>query len=244
MRSDPRTTKMRATITTVDPTQRLIQVQTVNGPLTVSVIEVPFGFVWPQEGEKWSIYKENQTWILGARLQQDTDPRRIEDLLPGQSLNPTYYEKRLPTGTLYSIIEHNLGSKVLTSRVRPAQVGYTLSLSTDITAGLTGALAAKESQSLGGGVRYTGSGFMMIDNEIISYASSTIGNPTATFSTLVRGQLGTSASAHKEGAQVTLFSSTGVLGAPTYTLDPIDNNRAILKFAATSTFPIDIALIG
>lgn len=238
------TIKMRVLITTVDPSQRLIHAMTPDGPMTVSVIEVGAGFTWPREGEYWSVYKENQTWILGGRLQQNTDQRKIEELLPGQSLAPSYYEERLAAGTLYSVIEHSLGSKALSHRVRSAQTGYTVSLATSITSGLTSALVAKELFPSEDGVRHTGSGFMMIDNEILRYASCVIGETTTTFSTLSRGQLGTQAVGHDQGSLGTLFSFVGSASVPVYEISPIDNNRSLIKFATATTFPVDLALLA
>lgn len=246
MRADSRVQKLRALITTVDPSQRLIHGQTVdNSPISISLFEIPGAFTWPQEGEVWSVYKENNSWRLGGRIQNSEDARRVEDLRPGQSLQPVYHEVRIPTGTTAKVVSHNLGSKALSSRIRPAFVGYRARLAKDITGILTSSMTIIESESFGGGLRPSSmTAWALIDDEIIKFASQSSSGPEGVLGTLTRGQFGTTPAPHSAGSEVTLFTTSTGTSPPGSELIPIDNERALIQFGSATTFPIDLALVG
>lgn len=234
--------KLRVRIINVDPSTRLIQGKDATGLLTISVFEVLPGFTWPQEGEYWSVYKENQAWLLGGRIQGPNDTRVIENLLPGQSLAPINYEERISTGTTQKIIDHSLGSKALKVTVRPSFVGYKCLLATDITPS-TSAFAVQESLP-DGGLRPSGSAFLRLGDEIISYSSNTTSPTVGSFSGLTRGRLGTTPVVHLAGREVTLFSYPGGVVAPSYTIMPIDNDLSIIVFSSPTAFSLDISIIA
>jgi hypothetical protein len=70
-----RVAKLRATIVTVDPSQRLIEAVTAEGgpPRRLAIFDIPNGFMWPVEGEDWSIYEENGYWRLGNKYLNDDE---------------------------------------------------------------------------------------------------------------------------------------------------------------------------
>lgn len=82
-----RAPKLRAKITTVDPTQRLIEVVTIDGAARrLAIWDVPSGFTWPAEGEDWSIFEENGYWKLGNKFLSPDESATLESLAPGERL--------------------------------------------------------------------------------------------------------------------------------------------------------------
>lgn len=82
-----RVPKQRATIVTVDPSQRLIEVATSDGGIRrLAVFDIPSYFTWPVQGEEWSIYEENGYWRLGDKYLSREEDERLRNLQPGGSL--------------------------------------------------------------------------------------------------------------------------------------------------------------
>lgn len=81
MRGRPQNMKQRVEITTVDPSNRTVEVKLRdNVTVPVAVWETGAAFRWPQVGEFWSIYYENGYPVLGGRLQETTQTFKVEDL--------------------------------------------------------------------------------------------------------------------------------------------------------------------
>lgn len=79
-----RVSKMRAHIVTVDPSQKLIEALTADGSVKRLVVaDVPNSFMWPREGEDWSIYEENGYWYLGNKYLDQEEDRLLRAMLPG-----------------------------------------------------------------------------------------------------------------------------------------------------------------
>lgn len=78
--------KSRATITACDPSQRLVQGQLKDGgQISIAVFEIPPAFRWPIVGEIWSIYKENYYWMLGGRVNVDSqEVSPVTEMQPGE----------------------------------------------------------------------------------------------------------------------------------------------------------------
>lgn len=80
-----RTSKLRTVVTTVDPSQRIIEVATKDGTVRrLAIFEIPNGFRWPREGEEWTIYQENGYWYLGSPILSSEDDEQLRSLQPGQ----------------------------------------------------------------------------------------------------------------------------------------------------------------
>lgn len=81
-----RVSKLRARITTVDPSQRIIEVATADGNARrLAVFDILPGFTWPKEGEEWSIYEENGQWVLGKKFLNQDEADQLEALAPGDT---------------------------------------------------------------------------------------------------------------------------------------------------------------
>lgn len=84
-----RVAKRRIRITTVDPSQRLIQgVDKTGQGQQVYVNDIPPFFTWPQVNEEWSIYEENGYWRLGYKFFNQEESAALEALAPGESYPP------------------------------------------------------------------------------------------------------------------------------------------------------------
>ena len=102
---------MRVEIVAVDPAQRLIQGRTKDRVgIPIALWEIPAAFRWPQVGEIWSIYYENNFPILGERIQGRVEPFLIESLNPGDGYldAPT-----TPSGT--NFLYDAAGNKILST---------------------------------------------------------------------------------------------------------------------------------
>lgn len=86
-------------ITTVDPTQRLVEGTTKASLIRISVIAVPVAFRWPIVGEHWIARQENGTWYLDGPKPSLTAPITFEAVAPGDAIIDS------PTG-----IVHVMGS--------------------------------------------------------------------------------------------------------------------------------------
>ena len=85
-----RVAKLRAIVTTVDPSQSLVEVATFDGSarrLYITDID-PAGFVWPQVDEEWSIYEENGYWRLGNKFLNQDELAELNSLAPGEQWPP------------------------------------------------------------------------------------------------------------------------------------------------------------
>lgn len=82
-----RTPKLRGKISTVDPSQGIIEVITTDGAARrlASFDSAPF-FRWPKAGEEWTIYEENGHWLLGDRFPLTDDAITDKELQPGDAL--------------------------------------------------------------------------------------------------------------------------------------------------------------
>jgi hypothetical protein len=91
--------KLRAKILTVDPSRRIIEAAANDAyARRIALFDVPQGFVWPQEGEEWSIYEENGYWRLGNRYLDPEENDALQDFAPGVAVAPTN-SKTLDGGT-------------------------------------------------------------------------------------------------------------------------------------------------
>lgn len=82
----PANNKQRVTIVTVDPTQRRVQGALKDGgPIEIAVWEVDSFFVWPQQGETWTVNYQNGYWMLGSRILELDSNTQVEALSPGQA---------------------------------------------------------------------------------------------------------------------------------------------------------------
>ena len=83
----PQTIRLRAEITLVEPSQKIIEARASDGGIRrLKVLEVPPAFQWPVQGEVWSIYFENGQWYLGNRYPEADDEYKIESLAPGENI--------------------------------------------------------------------------------------------------------------------------------------------------------------
>jgi hypothetical protein len=79
MPPQPTTRRYGAKITTVDPTQGLVEAVTKDGTIMrVSVYTIPTAFRWPQVGENWMIRQENGSWYLEGYWPTTDDFQGIE----------------------------------------------------------------------------------------------------------------------------------------------------------------------
>lgn len=79
------TEKLYARISTVDPSTLTVRGVAKGAELPIMIQgSLPNVFVWPKEGETWSIYRENGNWTLGGKLPTVDDNVRIQDLAPGE----------------------------------------------------------------------------------------------------------------------------------------------------------------
>lgn len=86
-----RIAKLRVKVHTVDPSQRLVEVVTVDGSARqLFITDIRPGFVWPVEGEEWSIYEENGYWILGNKFPNPVEAAELEALQPGETWKPDF----------------------------------------------------------------------------------------------------------------------------------------------------------
>jgi hypothetical protein len=84
-----RVNKLRGIVTTVDPGNMVLEITCQDRqPRRIFLADIPSGFVWPAEGEQWSIYEENGYWRLGNRFPQPNDAMRIENMGVGEGLTP------------------------------------------------------------------------------------------------------------------------------------------------------------
>lgn len=80
--------RYRAVITTVDPSQRLIEASTPDGGIhRLAIFDVSSQFTWPVEGENWTIYQENGYWYLGDKWLNPDESAIFEAMSPGESWN-------------------------------------------------------------------------------------------------------------------------------------------------------------
>ena len=87
MRAGPQLDYQLIRITTVDPSQRLVEGVLKDGaPIRVAIWEVPTNFRWPVQGETWSVTRRANHWFLGNAY-EDTESEEfpIEDLAPGET---------------------------------------------------------------------------------------------------------------------------------------------------------------
>lgn len=79
-------------ITTVDPLSRRVEGATKSGGLQVLVQDLPTAFVWPRQGEYWTVERSGATWRLVGRFEepfhtvgdaQETNPFPVEQMDPG-----------------------------------------------------------------------------------------------------------------------------------------------------------------
>lgn len=88
--------KMRAIVTTVDPSQRLIEVVTTDGGIRrLAVFDVPSQFTWPKQDEEWSIYEEGGYWFLGNKYLNSDENDFFEAMEPGDSISPRHYTTKI-----------------------------------------------------------------------------------------------------------------------------------------------------
>lgn len=78
-------------IITVDPTQRLIEVNMQgSGARYITIVDVPIAFRWPVVGEKWVIRQENSNWYLDGPVPTISTatsvPLPIEGVTPGNAI--------------------------------------------------------------------------------------------------------------------------------------------------------------
>jgi hypothetical protein len=87
-----RVRKLRGRVTTVDPSQRIVEVVTADGNAhRVYITDISAGgFVWPIEGEDWSIYEENGMWVLGNKFLNQDEAVELESLQPGDTYPPRF----------------------------------------------------------------------------------------------------------------------------------------------------------
>jgi hypothetical protein len=79
--------KLRGRVSTVDPSKDLIEVICQDRQARrLAVYDLPSDFVWPVEGQEWSIYEENGYWKLGDRFYSPEERDALRTLEPGQGL--------------------------------------------------------------------------------------------------------------------------------------------------------------
>lgn len=92
----PNGEKVRVRITACDPTQRLIHAQMQDrGSISVAVFEIPTAFRWPKVGEVWTVIRQNLYWILGSRVNEDS-----QETFPVTKL--TKNEARIDAATIFN----------------------------------------------------------------------------------------------------------------------------------------------
>lgn len=83
-----RVPRLRGTITTVDPSQRLIEISTADGNIRrLAIFDVPSHFTWPKQGEEWGCYEENGYWYLGNKWLNPDESAAFEAMQPGEGFN-------------------------------------------------------------------------------------------------------------------------------------------------------------
>lgn len=115
-----RVAKLRVTIVTVDPTQRLIEAVAQDGAVRrLATFDAPNNFRWPREGEQWSIYEENGYWTLGNQFEVDPDAQSIEDFGVGDGPGTKKFVATLGDGVSTAFtIRHGLGTYDFTYLLR------------------------------------------------------------------------------------------------------------------------------
>lgn len=82
----PNIPKLRAKIVTVDTSQRIIEAVTPDGGVKrIALFDIPTSFVWPKENETWSIYRENNDWVIGKKFLNEEESKAFQTSLPGSS---------------------------------------------------------------------------------------------------------------------------------------------------------------
>lgn len=82
-----RVAKLRVKILMVDPAQRIIDVAIVDGNARrLAMFDIDPSFVWPREGEEWSIYEENGDWVLGKKFLNADENGAFQASIPGMSI--------------------------------------------------------------------------------------------------------------------------------------------------------------
>jgi len=77
--------RVMAKILTVDPSQRKIEAALKDGGLIhVAVFDSPSVFVWPQQGEFWTVRKDSGIWKLDKRVDSNDD-HKIDNINPGEA---------------------------------------------------------------------------------------------------------------------------------------------------------------
>jgi hypothetical protein len=116
--------KTRVTIVAVDPSQRKIQATFQDGgATTLALFEVPAAFRWPQVGEVWTAYRHNIKWMLGERLNIDSQETFPITTISGGQLRLDSNQIFTASGLqLIPIAGH--GSAILTSGSAVVQAPY------------------------------------------------------------------------------------------------------------------------
>ena len=77
--------RVMAKIVTVDPAQRKIEAALKDGGLIhIAVFDSPSVFVWPQQGEHWTVRKDSGIWRLDKRVDSN-DEHKIDNINPGEA---------------------------------------------------------------------------------------------------------------------------------------------------------------
>jgi hypothetical protein len=94
----PRTARWKCRVVTSDPVTQRIEI--VLGDGAVRQVNPQSIDRWPIEGEVWTVYQENQSWILGQRWADDTEEFKTSDLTPG--------DMRLDSNVIYDADGHRV----------------------------------------------------------------------------------------------------------------------------------------
>lgn len=82
----PAVQEQRVRIVTCDPSTSRIEGVLKDGAIVqIAVWETPSLFVWPREGETWTIQRSGLYWMLGSLLEDESEPHPIGDLQPGEA---------------------------------------------------------------------------------------------------------------------------------------------------------------
>jgi hypothetical protein len=77
--------RVMAKIVTVDPSQRKIEAALKDGGLIhIAVFDSSSVFVWPQQGEHWTVRKDSGIWRLDRRVDSN-DEHKIDNINPGEA---------------------------------------------------------------------------------------------------------------------------------------------------------------
>lgn len=86
MRAGPQLDNQTIRITTIDPSQRLVEGVLKDGaPIRIAVWEVPTNFRWPVEGETWTVCRRENQWFLDSAFESDNEEFPIESLNAGET---------------------------------------------------------------------------------------------------------------------------------------------------------------